>query len=675
MTFHTRAATDEIYDIFNQPLASTEEAVEDESHDEYDDDDTVYTSAGESTGKIDDTSLDPATSGDGNTGSQWSEFTKRHVHGVGEDTQEITGSVNQDDTTGADYSTGERPRPLSVAEEDLAAEEIDNVTTPLSSEPEVEILNQEPQFIPVPPEDYEPPQHDYRQFQRSQNRLPFMTPIVEKTESSLGTFADHDEDFTASKTPCQVRGDMNELDLPLEHLSSPFKDFFDEAISRSKISQPLAKLQEIKAKSQEQVQLKETPLKGPLIKELQCNPVDDAVRNVILQTMQPSLESFEGFSRSDLDFGRTAELRKFVKTVTKGEKGAAGPVLKFESSSREYHIRKQLGEGAFAPVYLVEGIEKAPSTGNELAIVQPAQRSKLEAIKMEDPPTPWEFYVTRQAERRLGASRATESIIRAYEMHLFRDECYLVMEYRNQGTLLDLVNIAKAESTTGGMDECLAMFFSVELLRTVEALHEKGLLHADLKADNCLVRFEADDDSTWSNRYQPDGSQGWNKKGVSLIDFGRGIDMLVFEPSVQFVADWKTSLQDCAEMREMRPWTYQVDYHGLAGIIHTLLFGKYIEPVAERGPSVLGAGATKTYSIGTSFKRWWQTEIWTACFDLLLNPLHHLETEQNSSMPLSVGLKQVRTSMEEWLVANADKGVGLKSTIRKMETLIRERQR
>lgn len=33
----------------------------------------------------------------------------------------------------------------------------------------------------------------------------------------------------------------------------------------------------------------------------------------------------------------------------------------------------------------------------------------------------------------------------------------------------------------------------------------------------------------------------------------------------------------CIEMRENRPWTFQIDLYGLAGVIHVLLFGKYME--------------------------------------------------------------------------------------------------
>src|SRR5690606_22388032 len=126
----------------------------------------------------------------------------------------------------------------------------------------------------------------------------------------------------------------------------------------------------------------------------------------------------------------------------------------------------------------------------------------------------------------------------------------------------------------------------------------------------------------WSSRYHADGSFGWDKKGMVLIDFGRGIDMRVFQPKVQFIADWKPDATDCAEIREMRPWTYQIDYHGAAGVIHTLLFGKYIETVVDRSDAIVG-GTSKRYKISSSLKRYWQQDIWSEVFDVLLNPMAH----------------------------------------------------
>ncbi|KAF2807681.1 checkpoint protein kinase-like protein [Mytilinidion resinicola] len=717
MTFHTKEAMDEIYGIFNQPLKTDgDSAAESESGEDSDDDDD-YTSAGESTGtgRISGTTSE---FGDETTGvdfttkttmddeedeadeteiksvSEWSEFTASKHIPDGENPDQI-GSENEH----TDDESWEALREAHLNAQGINQE----LVTPTS--PDIGSVSLPTRFVPIPPEGCDVPTRPFRDpTQVAHNRLPFMTPIVEKTESSIGAAtARSQKDYFSVKTPSRSKGASAILEDDGEPWSSPFQDVLEEALKKSaKIPQPALGERKKESKqplgtskarplAKKTVEAKESVQKGPIIKDAQCNPVDEGIREIILSQIQPPLSSYEGYSEDkDKAFGRGAEIRKFTKAVSKMNKNANDktatnlmmpPALQLKGSDRAYAVRRELGKGAFAPVYLVESSPVDEEDDEEKPVMMGkgdfgVKRQPLEAIKMEDPPSAWEFYMLRQAKRRLGVSRPADSVVYAYEMHMFQDEGFLVEEFRDQGTLLDLVNIARAETNgSGGMEEQMAMFFSIELFRTVEALHAKGIIHGDLKADNILVRLESlAPDAYWTSQYQHDGRDGWAAKGVSLIDFGRGIDMKVFKPDVQFIADWKTSEGDCAEMRELRPWTYQVDYHGLAGIVHSLLFGKYIETVAERG-GTLGAGATKTYRIRESLKRYWQTEIWSEMLDLLLNPLMHLEGEEGRKLPVLKGMKAVRERMEAWLEANCEKGVGLKAMVRRMETAVKERKK
>lgn len=721
MTLHTKAATDEIYDLFSQPLKKAgeedeEEEEEEDDEDESDDDDGDmtdgdYTSGGESTttGRLVATSEvgDDETS-DVRSVSEWSEFTARkHIPDL-DNTGEYTQTSQLTEGT---ESTEDKSRVTEV--ESLAQDtEAENNQAEQQDEDEEALTpvelpsNARSIFVPIPPEDYVPATRPYRDpAQVSQNRLPFMTPIAEKTESSLGVDTGRDErrEFDM-RTPSKVGGS---LESPLPHsanedlTSSPLQETADEKLPE-KIPQPFLKkgvkastiaTGTAKAPIITGPLAKEIPQKGPIIKDIQCNPVDDYVRNTILDNLQPPLSTYEGFhSHIDETRNQAPEIKKFTRAVAKvaksSDKTAANvpdtPVLRFPGTEREYVLKRELGAGAFAPVYLLESqVEKEDEhSENKPAVMGKGifdhlGRKNLEALKMEDPPSTWEFYIIRQAKRRLGVSRAAESIINAYEMHLYKDECYLIEEYRDQGTLLDIINIARADSTAAGgvMDESLVIFFTIELFRTMEALHAKGLLHGDLKADNCLVRLDPiGDEQVWSSKYRRDGTGGWNKKGVTLIDFGRGIDMKVFRPDVQFIADWKTSPQDCAEMRELRPWTYQIDYHGLAGIIHSMLFGKYIDTVADKGNGI-GAAAKKSWKVKEALKRYWQVDIWNSVFDLLLNPGMHVEGEEGTKLPILKGMKTVRESMEAWLEANSEKGLGLQANIRKLECSLQSRRK
>ncbi|KAI0456572.1 Mad3/BUB1 homology region 1-domain-containing protein [Xylaria acuta] len=680
MTMHTKAATDEIYELFNAPLTSTNEDIESDE-DEYmtDGDSTSGAESTNTTRQIGTSEAEDGDDADDRSVSEWSDFTARkHIPKVDGDTEyglDEDGRSEMSDLI--DPNDVEQP-----GHEDNA----DFPPTPEDSPPKTRT-----RFIPIPPEDYEPPTRPYRDpAEVANNRLPFMTPITERTETSVGMSTGAKSNYYM-KTPSKIdtldsTAEEDEEDEDLEPLSSPLREVSSDSHSPVKLALPLLPKPKPEPKSSV------APLipKGPIVKEAQCNPVDSNIRDEILTKMHPPLSSYAGFydhrnERSD----RGSEIRKFAKIVGKNGKSnndKTGPIqspviLEFPELLCEYTLKRELGSGAFAPVYLVEN--SSPENEDEDGIVEMGkgvfatrQRATLEALKMEQPPTAWEFSMMRLAADRLGPQhRATASISAAHELHLYQDECFLLLPFHPYPTLLSVVNFFR-EQPSSIMDETLAMFFTIELLRTVEALHTKQILHGDLKVDNCLLRLDDAPTSlshsqsqgqTLSNQWFADGSGGWSTRGVVLIDFGRGIDMRAFEKDVQFIADWKTTKEDCAEVREGRPWTWQIDYHGLAGIVHCLLFGKYIETVrADQGG--LGTAAGRKYKIRESLKRYWQTDIWADCFDVLLNPGSHVEGEVETRLPVNRSLKRIRERMEVWLESNCEKGIGLRGMVGRVES-------
>jgi checkpoint serine/threonine-protein kinase len=724
MTIHTRAATDEIYSIFNQPLKS--ETAGDDHGDslldsEFEDDD--YTSGGEST----------AT---GRMSAGTSEF--------GDDDTSALQRGNEDE---------------EEDEEDDEDVENDGEWTEFTARKHIPQLPSETpradddRYTPEMPDNYNPPVGMYRDAAiMAQNRLPFMTPIIEKTESSLPSFTAAKSRLYDTKTPCKT---VPEVDYTPNR--SPVGDLL---LPTPDAAKAITHLPEIQSPSPAVKTLRRTPVKASsspkladvaaIIKEEQCDPTDIGIRKKILKSAEPPLATYAGYHDNSSMFGAHAgDIQKYSKAMKRPGKSGdklsfPAPVLEFPHADRTYAIRREVGAGAYAPVYLAECVQDNAGCKDE------AQRGGLEAIKMEtDPPNAWEFYMIRTAQDRIAAtpslSRAADSIVRAHELHLFKDESFLIEDYRGQGTLLDLVNIIRTDvmTTTGnaeaGMDEALSMFFAVELFRTIEALHTCGILHGDVKPDNCLVRFDsiknhfssssscsssfsslpsppseslldlADEDATADTsetHYSARGQCGWREKGLMLIDFGRGVDMKAFRPDVKFVAEWEMSQHDCIEVREMRPWTYQIDLYGIAVTIHAMLFGKYLECVPVDSRTSGGGrdsfnnqqssvtdddeegGLSKRYRVREAFKRYWDREIWTDVFDLLLNPCserwtkmehHHQQgtspddTTTASPLPVLHSMKHVREKMEAWLTANAEKKA-LSHQIRKLEAHLSRRK-
>ncbi|KAF9519618.1 hypothetical protein BS47DRAFT_1248998, partial [Hydnum rufescens UP504] len=258
------------------------------------------------------------------------------------------------------------------------------------------------------------------------------------------------------------------------------------------------------------------------------------------------------------------------------------------------------------------------------------------------------------------------------EFYHFKDESLLVLDYSSQGTLLEAVNCAAQigihSPDTSGIDELLVMFFAIELIHLVRALHGAHFIHGDLKIDNCLLRLADPAVHPLSSRYEPTGEGGWNERGVQLIDFGRAIDMSCFPKNQTFVGDWATDARDCVEMREGRPWTYQTDYAGLAGIIYCMMFGKYIETTL----SPKSTATQRWYKVSTPLKRYWQTDLWTRLFDILLNPVM---IRPDGALPLVDELGVLQEEMGFWLAANCEKkGKSLKRMLNSMFQYTKQRK-
>jgi len=727
MTIVSKVATDEIYEIFNAPLKSAESPADDASESESseeeddDDDDDDYTSGGESTctGRIsgatseygDETQGDleaakaeeEGLTQDPSDNTAWSEFTISKP-GISGNSAEGSESAS-DDESDLEEEQEQADNDASELEGDAEEEGEEDIATP--------VANAAPHHIPIPPNDFNIPTRPYRDAeQKAYSRLPFMTPIVEKTETSIATTASRGgKDYFTAKTPCPKTSHKTPTIPEDDELwSSPFEEALEVVKDVEKIPAPplltKAKLKPVSKPTSTSTAL--TARKGPIILDAQCNPMEASIHTTILQQIHPPLSSFEGyFDRSSESCGAKPKIKKFCSSVAKGGAKNGGdkttstlaipPILRFEGAEQAYAVKRELGAGAYAPVYLVEhvGLAEEETDENEPAVARMGNgqfgiaRRPLEALKIEEPASAWEFYILRTAHRRLGLTRPAESIIKAHELHMFAEDSYLVEEYLESGTLLSLVNTTMAANASSGgaaLDEPLAMYFMVELLRTMEALHAKGIIHGDLKADNIMLRLgtpsstsTSSDGSTadLSPTYAPNGTGNWSTIGVSLIDFGRGIDMRAFSTNVSFIADWETCASDCAEMRELRPWTYQADYHGLAAIAHTLLFGRYIDTVVQKGSgnALGGGGGGKRYHLKENLKRYWQGEVWGGFFEMMLNSGIEGAKEEGGKLPLLGGMRRCRERMEEWLVANCERGVGLKGMLRRVEGLVGERRR
>lgn len=355
------------------------------------------------------------------------------------------------------------------------------------------------------------------------------------------------------------------------------------------------------------------------------DPLQDKLREQLLSNISPSIETYPGYNNTKTQFIEAIKrFRNLTDNKTKSvAKGGLGSIVNF-CGDEIYSLKCELGQGGYGYVYLIE---------NELGY--------LKALKAETNPSSWEFYILNQIHNRLKDDDKIRSrIIKPESIFLYKDECFLILNYLNQGNILDIVNYYRNKGEP--VDEVLCVFITIELLKIVEKLHTIGIIHGDLKADNCMINFKntnqlINNDNGNDNNH--DNDNNWEHEKIILIDFGRSIDLTLFPEGTEFKSNFKADQQDCPQMNNDESWSYEADYYGIAAIIHTLLFQEYIKVTQVPNGK---------YKFVKPLKRYWQTELWGPLLEVLMNPYYNHPYTQ-IKYPLIDEMKYQRYKLETWL--------------------------
>ena len=261
-------------------------------------------------------------------------------------------------------------------------------------------------------------------------------------------------------------------------------------------------------------------------------------------------------------------------------------------TDEQWRVSRLLGEGTFAQVFLVtrdaerrlaslrqmrDGamhgateIWRRLSGGGDGTVGSAPQSA---AAKVSTAPAQiWEFYVHEAIRKRVAHDEQRRFLL-GLGAHAFGSPLSATVGASASVLLLPvcgptLQNLL--DKLTAPLPECLALFYAMELARALHALHAARLLHADVKPDNVAIRAPRKGPAT-IDATRPLTSGEWDGYGCRLFDFGRGVDLSLYEAGTRFQGDVTADGFECMEMRRRQTWTFQVDSFALCATAHALL--------------------------------------------------------------------------------------------------------
>ncbi|XP_077544522.1 uncharacterized protein LOC144156844 [Haemaphysalis longicornis] len=323
------------------------------------------------------------------------------------------------------------------------------------------------------------------------------------------------------------------------------------------------------------------------------DPFSDAVRSRILRSWQVS----------ESDRGRFHQLK------------SNHPALKADAhitlGGQQLRVVRHLAAGSYARVYLAETVnteETFLDDAPDESFQAPVQTQVVLKLDAKSNSGLWEFYVTTELARRLREAYSNQNAVNSVADLLFgcffSNSSILVFPFSCYGTLLDLVSRYRSLGKGSAVPECLVLYLALELITAVDQVHTCGVIHADIKPDNVLLQ-DLPSEAGFLDRFGENGVEC-----IKLNDFGRAIDMTALPTGTSFTQVIETDSFKCTEMLSGRPWTFQVDWFGVLGCLHVLLFGEYM------AVQLLADGR---WAPRLRFKRYWQQDLWTRLFSELLN--------------------------------------------------------
>ena len=226
--------------------------------------------------------------------------------------------------------------------------------------------------------------------------------------------------------------------------------------------------------------------------------------------------------------------------------------LKYNSISDDYVIGEKIGEGGFGDVYLGMGVK----TKEKVAI------KKIHITKGDTHKLMSEINYLKQLSLFPNCDR---NILCYYDVYVNNDNAFLVTEYINGDNLRNTFRKLSVKDTINNNLLYIFLLSMLEhLLKSISIVHEHGIVHADIKPSNIMVRKNKIANDTqygfsFSETYEP-----------VLIDFGLSCNLKVRESCHKFAG---TPIYMAPEVARDEIILPQSDLWSLGMTIYNILYG------------------------------------------------------------------------------------------------------
>ncbi|KRZ97809.1 Checkpoint serine/threonine-protein kinase BUB1, partial [Trichinella sp. T8] len=208
--------------------------------------------------------------------------------------------------------------------------------------------------------------------------------------------------------------------------------------------------------------------------------------------------------------------------------------------------------------------------------------------------------------------------------HSFSDGSLITLAFGSRFTLAELA--FRKGWPRDGLREATAAFFTLDMLKILRHLCRCKVIHGNIRPEAFLFLGI---DMSKQQIETADQADFWiqcSAACLQIADFGNAVDLNLLPEGYKFVHEQHVDHLLCCEMRDKKPWTFQIDCFGLLNSVHWLIFGCRLD--AFKFPT------SDHWSANISTRCSWDAKMWSWLFDTFLNIGSDIEQQLDEAIRL-----------------------------------------